>query len=145
MLIEITDKPIDPWQRLAAYQQQHALAGKHGATSVFVGSMRDFNDGERIVDMQLEHYPGMTEKYLQGIVDVAMQRWQLLDVLILHRVGAIAPNDPIVVVAVWSAHRAEAYEANRYLMEILKAQAPFWKKETLDDGTTRWVETNTPG
>ena len=146
MLIEITDQPINPWQRIEAYQQQHvALAGKHGATAVFVGSMRDFNEGDDIVDMQLEHYPGMTEKYLQGIVEVALQRWNLLDVMILHRVGAIRPNDTIVVVAVWSAHRAEAYEANRYLMEILKAQAPFWKKETLADGAMRWVEKNTPG
>lgn len=146
MRIEITDKPIDPWQRIDQYQQQQVLlAGKHGATAVFVGSMRDFNEGDDIADMQLEHYPGMTEKYLNEIAEAAQQRWNLLDVMILHRVGAIRPNDTIVVVAVWSAHRAEAYEANRYLMEILKSQAPFWKKETLRDGTTRWVEKNTPG
>lgn len=146
MLIEITDNTINPWQRIEAYQlQQTELAGKHGATAVFVGTMRDFNEGDDVADMQLEHYPGMTEKYLRGIAEVALQRWNLLDVMILHRVGTIRPNDTIVVVAVWSAHRADAYEANRHLMEILKSQAPFWKKETLTTGASRWVEKNTPG
>lgn len=146
MLIEITDNAINPWQRIDAYQQQQTeLAGKHGATAVFVGTMRDFNEGDDVADMQLEHYPGMTEKYLRGIAEVALQHWNLLDVMILHRVGSIRPNDTIVVVAVWSAHRADAYEANRHLMEILKSEAPFWKKETLTTGATRWVEKNTPG
>ena len=146
MLIEITGAPIQPWQRLDAYQQQHLdLAGKHGATAVFVGTMRDFNEGDDVAAMQLEHYPGMTEKYLAGIAEEAMQRWSLLDMVIVHRVGAVQPNETIVLVAVWSAHRADAFEACRHLMELLKSQAPFWKKETLSSGAMRWVEKNTPG
>lgn len=146
MLIEITDAAINPWQRLETYQQQHPdLAGKQGATAVFVGTMRDFNEGDDVTAMQLEHYPGMTEKYLEGIAAQAMQQWSLLDVLIVHRVGAIQPNETIVLLAVWSAHRADAFEANRHLMELLKSQAPFWKQETLSSGKLRWVEKNTPG
>ena len=146
MLIEITDTAINPWQRLEAYQQQQtALAGKYGATAVFVGSMRDFNEGDDVAVMQLEHYPEMTEKYLRDIAEQAMQQWSLLDVMIVHRVGAVHPNETIVLVAVWSVHRADAFEASRHLMEILKSQAPFWKKETLDTGAVRWVEKNTPG
>jgi len=94
--------------------------------------------------MLLEHYPGMTEKYLQDISRQAEQRWPVAESLIIHRVGKVCPNEPIVVVAVWSAHRGAAYEANRYLMEELKARAPFWKKESLQEGE-RWVEQNTPG
>ena len=104
--------------------------------------MRDFNEGDEVRAMTLEHYPGMTEQYLEKISKEAKQRWDLIDCLIIHRVGDVSPNDPIVVVAVWSAHRAAAYEANRYLMEELKSRAPFWKKETLNQGS-RWVEKNT--
>lgn len=144
MQITITDEPFDPWQMLAA-SQPAGLAGKVGATAVFVGSMRDFNEGDEVVSMQLEHYPGMTGKFLGTLAQEAMQRWDILDVLIVHRVGEIRPNEPIVLLGVWSAHRADAYEANRYLMEALKSRAPFWKKETLGDQSQRWVEKNTPG
>ena len=115
----------------------------YGATAVFVGSMRDFNEGDDVQQMWLEHYPGMTEKHLQTIADEAMQKWDLLDVLLVHRVGEINPGDPIVLVAAWSAHRAAAFDASRYLMEELKSRAPFWKKEQLDS-SSRWVEKNTP-
>lgn len=146
MLIEITATPFEPWRRLEAYQQQRTdIFGKYGATAVFVGTMRDFNEGDDVTAMELEHYPGMTEKYLHGIVDQAMQQWSLLDVLIVHRIGAIRPDETIVLVAVWSAHRADAFEASRHLMELLKSKAPFWKKETLNNGDMRWVEQNTPG
>jgi len=146
MLIDITETPLNPWQRLEAYQQQRTeLAGKYGATAVFVGTMRDFNEGDDVTAMQLEHYPGMTEKYLRAIVEQAMQQWSLQDVLIVHRVGVVQPSETIVVLAVWSAHRADAFEASRHLMELLKSKAPFWKKETLTSGDMRWVEQNTPG
>jgi molybdopterin synthase catalytic subunit len=145
MTIAIHDVPFDPWALLKEYQQAHLESGKYGATAVFVGSMRDFNEGDNVVAMTLEHYPGMTEKYLQSIADEAADRWAILDSLIVHRVGDIKPDDTIVLVAVWSAHRAHAYEANRYLMEQLKSSAPFWKKETLQDNTQRWVEKNTAG
>lgn len=143
MLIQLRDDAFDPYQEVSLYQQSLA-AGQYGATAVFVGSMRDFNEGDNVQKMWLEHYPGMTEKYLEKIIAEARQKWELLDAMIIHRVGEVAPNDAIVLVAVWSAHRAAAFEASRYLMEELKSRAPFWKKEQLDDNS-RWVETNTPG
>ncbi len=146
MLVEISEQPIDVWPRLASYEDEHPeLAGQHGASVVFAGRMRDFNEDETVRQMQLEHYPGMSEKFLEDIVQRAMDEWSLMDALVLHRVGKINPSDTIVVVVVWSAHRAHAYAANQFIMEALKSEAPFWKKETLDDGQTRWVEKNTPG
>lgn len=146
MQIEIIDEILQPWQRLEAYQQQMTgLSGKYGASAVFVGSMRDFNQNDSVSTMQLEHYPGMTEKFLRELAEQAMHDWSLLDVLIVHRVGEIRPADAIVLLAVWSAHRAEAFNACRELMEALKSRAPFWKQETLSGGERRWVEKNTPG
>ena len=143
MKVEIRPQDFDPYQEVSAYQREILqAAGKYGATAVFVGTMRDFNEGDEVRAMTLEHYPGMTEQYLEKISKEAKQRWDLIDCLIIHRVGDVSPNDPIVVVAVWSAHRAAAYEANRYLMEELKSRAPFWKNETLNQGS-RWVEKNT--
>ena len=146
MSVEIRPLPFDPWQELAHCQAQAAEhAGRYGATAVFVGTMRDFNEGDEVRGLTLEHYPGMTEKHLEHISAEAKQRWNLIDTLILHRVGDLEPNDPIVLVAVWSAHRAAAFEACRWLMEELKSRAPFWKKERLAEGESRWVEHNTPG
>ncbi len=144
MQIEIRAEPFEPYSEIARYQKTIQAAGRYGATAVFVGSMRDFNEGDAVKAMQLEHYPGMTEKYLQAISAEAASRWNLLDSLIIHRVGHILPDDSIVVVAVWSEHRKDAFEASRYLMEELKSRAPFWKKETLQQGE-RWVEKNTAG
>ncbi len=141
---KIYSQPFDPWKETQAYQQTQLEQGKYGATASFVGTMRDFNQGDDVSSMTLEHYPGMTERYLDKICDEAKARWQLLDCLILHRVGEIHPNDPIVLTVVWSSHRKEAFEACRYLMEELKTRAPFWKKEGLDKGH-RWVDKNTPG
>lgn len=143
MTVAIRPDPFDPWQELAAHQAGMA-SGQYGATAVFVGTMRDFNLDDEVRALTLEHYPAMTEQYLEDISAVARQRWDLLDCLILHRVGDLEPNDPIVLVASWSAHRAAAFEACRWLMEELKSRAPFWKKETLADGRERWVEHNTP-
>ncbi len=146
MQVSITSKPLMPWQELQNYQQQQtALYGQVGATTIFIGTMRDINEDVAVTQMELEHYPGMTEACLKQLVQQAVDKWHLLDVLIVHRVGLLKPNDPIVLVAVWSAHRAEAYAANRFLMEELKARAPLWKKETLSNQQTRWVEQNTPG
>ncbi|MFK5915072.1 MAG: molybdenum cofactor biosynthesis protein MoaE [Woeseiaceae bacterium] len=142
MLIEIYDQPFEPYQRLQQYQSEANFAGKYGATAVFVGTMREFNQGDDVEAMLLEHYPGMTEKYLNKISEEAAQKWDILDSLIVHRIGEMRPNDPIVLVAVWSAHRAAAFDASRYLMEELKSRAPFWKKETLPEND-RWVEKNT--
>jgi len=143
--IEVCTSAFDPWQRLAQYQRDCMdSAARAGATAVFVGTMRDLNEGDTVHGMLLEHYPGMTEKYLEKISRAAVERWNLLDSLIVHRVGELLPGEPIVLVAVWSAHRKEAFEASRWLMEELKSKAPFWKKERLAEGS-RWVEHNTPG
>jgi len=147
MLIKICPNGFDPWQEIQAYQQNAltALAGKIGATGVFVGTMRDFNEGDQVKGMTLEHYPGMTEKQLAKIVAEAQSQWQILDALIVHRVGAILPDEAIVLVAVWSSHRGEAFDASRNIMEALKSKAPFWKKELLDSDQERWVSKNTDG
>ena len=144
-MIAIRNQPFDPWQELREYEQHGGpAAGASGAAAVFVGTMRDLNEGDRVHGMTLEHYPGMTEQHLEQICADAAARWQLLDTLVIHRVGELRPADPIVLVAVWSAHRKDAFEACRFIMEDLKSKAPFWKKEQLDSGS-RWVEKNTPG
>ena len=149
MKVEIFSQSYNPWNWVQSYQnEQSHLKHNFGATSVFVGTMRDFNQGDNVTSMFLEHYPGMTEKGLEKIIKHAMNQWGLIDVCIAHRVGVIFPSDPIVCVAVWSSHRKQAYEANRMIMEELKSTAPFWKKEKLgQDGREqgRWVGKNTKG
>ncbi|WKJ90730.1 molybdenum cofactor biosynthesis protein MoaE [Methylomonas montana] len=146
MTVILCAESFDPWQELADYQAQASeMAGKYGATGVFVGSMRDFNQGDDVRSMYLEHYPGMTEKQLQRIVAEAQSRWQLLDTLLIHRIGRVLPSDTLVLVAVWSEHRGDAFDASRFIMENLKSQAPFWKQETLESGQMRWVEKNSDG
>src|SRR5581483_5549696 len=131
-------------EELQRYQREQLDAGgKFGATLSFVGTMRDFNEGDTVAAMTLEHYPGMTEKHLDQICAEARRRWDIIDALIVHRVGELRPNEPIVLVAVWAAHRGAAFDAGRYLIEELKSRAPFWKKEQLAQGS-RWVEHNTP-
>jgi molybdopterin synthase catalytic subunit len=110
-----------------------------GAVVAFTGLMRDFNDGDRVTTMTLEHYPGMTEKALQAIVDEAEQRWELLGIRVVHRVGELRPLEPIVLVAVASAHRGEAFRACEFIIDYLKTRAPFWKRESTPDGD-RWVD-----
>lgn len=144
MTVDICAEPFDPWSQLQTYQQQAEFAGQCGAMSVFVGTMRDSNEGAQVTAMYLEHYPAMTGKYLETLAAEAVRRWSLLDILIVHRVGDIRVDDPIVLVAVWSIHRKAAFEACRHVMEELKSNAPFWKKEQLENGS-RWVEGNTPG
>lgn len=110
-----------------------------GAVVSFVGQVRDFNEGDAVTSMTLEHYPGMTEKALTQIVDQAKQRWDIFDALIIHRIGELKPLDQIVLVAVSSAHREEAFSACQFIMDYLKTEAPFWKKEQTATGT-RWVD-----
>ena len=121
------------------------MAGKFGATSVFIGTMRDFNQGDDVKGLTLEHYPGMTEKQLEKIVAEALQQWPVIDVLVVHRVGTIRPNEPIVLVSVWTSHRGDAFDASRYILEALKSRAPFWKKERLKSQAERWLVKNTSG
>jgi molybdopterin synthase catalytic subunit len=110
-----------------------------GAIASFVGLARDLNEGSGVAAMTLEHYPGMTEKALAALVEEATARWSLLDATVIHRVGRLLPGDPIVLVAVASSHRAEAFAACEFIMDYLKTRAPFWKKEETPDGE-RWVD-----
>jgi molybdopterin synthase catalytic subunit len=113
-----------------------------GAIACFIGVVRDLNEGDVVTSMTLEHYPGMTEKALEGIVTQARERWDLYDVLVVHRVGELHPTDPIVLVVATSAHRGDAFAACEFVMDYLKTEAPFWKKETTPAGE-RWVDART--
>ncbi|MDQ3025306.1 MAG: molybdopterin synthase catalytic subunit MoaE [Pseudomonadota bacterium] len=110
-----------------------------GGLASFVGLVRDANDGQPIEGMTLEHYPGMTEKALEDICAQANSRWNLIDMVVVHRVGSLAPGDRIVLVGVASAHRGEAFAACEFIMDYLKTRAPFWKREETPQGA-RWVE-----
>ena len=110
-----------------------------GAVVSFLGTVRDMNDGSQVQGMTLEHYPGMTEKALQAILDQAKTRWDIYQTLVIHRVGLLRPEDQIVLVLVTSAHRGEAFSACEFIMDFLKTAAPFWKKEDTPQGA-RWVD-----
>ena len=112
---------------------------KIGAIASFVGLVRDVADGQAVSEMTLEHYPGMTRKALEEIVAEAAGRWDIYDTLVIHRVGGLGPTDQIVLVAVASAHRGDAFSACEFIMDYLKTRAPFWKKEQTAAGA-RWVE-----
>lgn len=145
-MIKIISEEFDPFAEVQAYQkQQQALSGKYGATNIFIGTMRDFNEGERVKGMTLEHYPGMTEKQLLAVVQEAERQWSILDVLVIHRVGDVFLDDVLVLVVVWSGHRGGAFDASRFIMETLKSKVPFWKKEILAVDKSRWVAKNTDG
>ena len=136
MLIEVQQAHFDPGERLNRLHADHLGVG---AVVGFVGYVRNYNEGDPVSGMWLEHYPGMTEKALTGIVEQAQTRWPLLDVQVLHRVGQLEPGEPIVFVGVASAHRQAAFEANAFIMDYLKTRAPFWKREATPDGE-RWVD-----
>ena len=147
MHVSLRRGPLDVWQELAHHEQRvPSETGGHGATSVFVGTVRDFNEGATVTRLFLEHYPGMTERHLERICLEAAARWCIVDALVVHRVGELRAGESIVLVAVWAAHRASAFEACRYLIEQLKSRAPFWKRETLVGAAQqqRWLDQNTP-
>ena len=110
-----------------------------GAVAAFVGTVRDMNDGADVSQLELEHYPGMTEKALNDIVAQAGDRWPLIGATVIHRVGPLRPLDQIVLVAVATAHRGDAFAACEFIMDYLKSEAPFWKKEQTPEGA-RWVD-----
>jgi molybdopterin synthase catalytic subunit len=110
-----------------------------GAVASFIGLVRDVNEGDQVAELTLEHYPGMTERALADIVDQAKGRWDVIDVLVVHRVGRLRPLDQIVLVVVAGSHRGEAFAACEFVMDYLKTKAPFWKKEQTAEGP-RWVE-----
>ena len=123
----------------AELTQLRAQDARVGAVCCFVGTVRDRNDGDRVASMELEHYPGMTEKSIEAMIDAAHARFDLYGARVIHRVGLLAPLDQIVLVAVTSAHRGESFQACEFLMDYLKTQAPFWKKEETAQGA-RWVD-----
>ena len=110
-----------------------------GAVAAFVGVVRDMNEGSAVADMELEHYPGMTEKSIAKIIDEAKSRWETFEIEVIHRIGKLKPLDQIVLVVVSSAHRGEAFAACEFVMDYLKTRAPFWKKEQTPEGA-RWVD-----
>ncbi|MFO1335063.1 MAG: molybdopterin synthase catalytic subunit MoaE [Piscinibacter sp.] len=110
-----------------------------GAVASFVGTVRDRNDGQGVSAMELEHYPGMTEKAIEAMIDQAFERFDIRAARVIHRVGPLKPLDQIVLVVVTSAHRGAAFQACEFLMDYLKTQAPFWKKESTPEGS-RWVD-----
>ncbi|MEO7401655.1 MAG: molybdopterin synthase catalytic subunit MoaE [Polaromonas sp.] len=110
-----------------------------GAICTFTGTVRDRNDGQSVSSMELEHYPGMTEKAIAAMIDEACARFDIFGVRVIHRVGLLQPLDQVVMVAVTSAHRGESFQACEFLMDYLKTQAPFWKKEQTPEGA-RWVD-----
>jgi len=111
-----------------------------GAIVTFTGLVRDINQGQRVSDLSLEHYPGMTEKCLLDIVEQAKQRWEIIASTVIHRIGQFTISDQIVFVGIASQHRGDAFAACEFIMDYLKTQAPFWKKETLNNGETKWID-----
>lgn len=136
MSVRVQTADFDVAAEIAALRAGDARVG---AVASFIGTVRDVNEGSRVGTMTLEHYPGMTESALSAIVAEARARFDVLDALIIHRVGTLQPTDQIVLVAVTSAHRDEAFDACRFVMDYLKTRAPFWKKEATADGE-RWVD-----
>ena len=146
MAVRIQTADFDTGEELKAFR----LARKDaGAVVSFIGQVRDLNEGDTVATLTLEHYPGMTESALEAIVSQAKARWNIMDALVIHRVGTLQPLDQIVLVAVSSAHRGEAFSACEFIMDYLKTEAPFWKKEKVtmnaegaDKGKTteRWLD-----
>ena len=136
MVVRVQTEDFDVGVEVNAMRLSHPNIG---AVVTFVGQVRDLNDGDHVAAMTLEHYPGMTEKSLSGIVEQALARWSIADALIVHRVGKLKPLDQIVLVLVASAHRKDAFAACEFMMDFLKTEAPFWKKEQTPNGE-RWVE-----
>lgn len=135
-MVRVQEADFDVGVELAALRRQDPRVG---AVVSFVGIVRDGNEGSGVSELTLEHYPGMTERALATIVDEARERWAIIDALVIHRVGRLLPTDQIVFVAVSSAHRGEAFAACEFIMDYLKTQAPFWKRELTADGA-RWVD-----
>ncbi len=134
--VSIQTQDFDVGQELAALRAGDARVG---AVCSFLGTVRERNDGSSVASMELEHYPGMTEKSITAMMDEAKKRFDIFAARVIHRVGLLHPEDQIVFVAVTSAHRGESFKACEFLMDYLKTQAPFWKKEVTPEGA-RWVD-----
>ena len=135
-MVRVQEYDFDVGAELAALRREQPQIG---ALASFVGLVREVNEGSGVAEMTLEHYPGMTEKALAAIVSEAGRRWELIDALVIHRVGRLLPSDQIVLVAVASAHRGAAFAACEFIIDYLKTRAPFWKRELTPAGA-RWVD-----
>ncbi|MDP3776404.1 molybdopterin synthase catalytic subunit MoaE [Methylotenera sp.] len=136
MTVRVQTEDFDVGQEISHLRQTRKDIG---AVVSFVGLVRDLNEGDDVSQLTLEHYPGMTEKSLSSIINQAKTRWNILDTLIVHRVGTLQPSDQIVLVVVSSAHRGDAFSACEFMMDYLKTEAPFWKKEANSKGE-HWIE-----
>lgn len=136
LTVSIQTQDFDVSQELSALREGDARVG---AVCSFLGTVRERNDGSSVASMELEHYPGMTEKAIAAMMDEAQKRFDIYAARVIHRVGLLHPEDQIVLVAVTSAHRGESFKACEFLMDYLKTQAPFWKKEVTPEGS-RWVD-----
>lgn len=136
MNVRVQEQDFDISTEIAAMRQGNP---KIGAIASFVGVVRDVNEGDSVSTMSLEHYPGMTEKSIAAIIGEASGRWEVLDALVIHRVGTLRPTDQIVLVIVASTHRGDAFAACEFIMDYLKTRAPFWKRESTAAGD-RWVD-----
>ena len=136
MSVRVQEQDFDVSAELALMRKDNP---KIGAIASFVGVVRDINEGDSVATMTLEHYPGMTEKAISEIIDQARGRWEVLDALVIHRVGTLKPTEQIVLVIVASPHRGDAFAACEFIMDYLKTRAPFWKKEITPQGA-RWVD-----
>ena len=139
MSVRIQTEDFDVGAEVASIRRGNAGIG---AVATFTGLVRDVNEGDTVSEMTLEHYPGMTEKSIEAIVSQAKGRWSVIDATVVHRVGLLRPTDQIVLVVVAAAHRGDAFAACEFIMDYLKTQAPFWKKEKTADGS-RWVDART--
>ncbi len=136
MSVQVQTEDFDAGREIARIREGNPRVG---AVAAFVGVVRDVNDGSSVAAMELEHYPGMTEKAIGKIIEEATSRWDIFDVHVIHRIGRLMPTDQIVLVVVSGAHRGEAFAACEFVMDYLKTRAPFWKKEATPQGA-RWVE-----
>ncbi len=136
MSVRVQSEDFDAGAEIAALRRANPAIG---AIASFIGLVRDVNEGDAVAGMTLEHYPGMTEKSIERILAEARTRWKFIDALVIHRIGELKPLDQIVLVVVAGAHRGEAFAACEFVMDYLKTQAPFWKKEQTPAGA-RWVE-----
>jgi molybdopterin synthase catalytic subunit len=136
MAVRVQTEDFDVSHEIALLRKENPRVG---AIASFIGVVRDLNDGDSVAEMTLEHYPGMTEKSIDDIITQARGRWQVMDALVIHRIGTLRPLDQIVLVVVTSAHRGDAFAACEFIMDYLKTRAPFWKKEQTGKGA-RWVD-----
>jgi len=142
MPVILQDFEFSPYQRLQEYEEQCCKPGESGATVNFIGSLRDMHEGSPVEAMTIECYPDMALQEIEQVCEESAKQWQIHHFLVMHRYGRVEPGDALVLVAIWSTHRQQAFDACRYIIHHLKHKAPFWKQEHHGDNN-RWLESNT--